>query len=121
MVKICHILLKRSFSICIPVSRIPQEVIKNIQEFCWNNFYVACANFPFKIHESGWGEFEMMIRIYFKEDVREPIDIFHNLKVLLGYIEILTIMVNSFIILIQMLLIQAKSPLFLNFTMKLFS
>jgi len=38
------------------------------------------SSFPFEVHESGWGEFEILIKIFFKEDVKESLDVFHNLK-----------------------------------------
>jgi YEATS domain-containing protein 4 len=41
---------------------------------------LAVAHYPFEVHESGWGEFEIMIKIIFKEDIK-PLEIFHHLKV----------------------------------------
>jgi len=35
---------------------------------------------PYETHESGWGEFEILIKIHFKEDYKQPLEIFHNLK-----------------------------------------
>eukprot|EP01016_Furgasonia_blochmanni_P049604 TRINITY_DN7547_c0_g1_i6.p1 TRINITY_DN7547_c0_g1~~TRINITY_DN7547_c0_g1_i6.p1 ORF type:complete len:248 (+),score=30.01 TRINITY_DN7547_c0_g1_i6:69-812(+) len=35
---------------------------------------------PFEIHETGWGEFEIGIKIFFKEDYSKPIELFHMLK-----------------------------------------
>jgi YEATS domain-containing protein 4 len=35
---------------------------------------------PFQISESGWGEFEAGIRIYFKDPTEEPVDLFHHLR-----------------------------------------
>jgi len=61
------------------LSYIIDKVVFNLHP-SFKNPTRTLSTFPYKIHESGWGEFEMLIKIYFKEDVREPIDIFHNLK-----------------------------------------
>ena len=51
-----------------------------------NNYdKIAVASYPFEIHESGWGEFEILIKIYFKDDFKQTIEIFHNLKVLIFF------------------------------------
>lgn len=43
--------------------------------------FLAFTKPPYEIHESGWGEFELMIRVFFRENSKNPIDIFHQLKV----------------------------------------
>jgi len=48
---------------------------------CLSLIFLAVSTFPFEIHESGWGEFEILIKIYFKEETKQPLDIFHHLKV----------------------------------------
>lgn len=40
---------------------------------------VVVEEFPFEIHEEGWGEFEIEIRITFQDPSERPIDIMHNL------------------------------------------
>lgn len=35
---------------------------------------------PFQITETGWGEFEAGIRIYFKDSSEQPVDLFHHLR-----------------------------------------
>jgi YEATS domain-containing protein 4 len=35
---------------------------------------------PFEVSESGWGEFESSIRIYFKDVDESPVDILHMIK-----------------------------------------
>jgi hypothetical protein len=35
---------------------------------------------PFEVTESGWGEFEASIRIYFRDPAEQPIDLFHLIK-----------------------------------------
>lgn len=35
---------------------------------------------PFEVTENGWGEFEAMIRIFFKDPSQEPVDIHHVLR-----------------------------------------
>ena len=37
-------------------------------------------SYPFELSETGWGEFQACIRIYFKEKDEQPIDLFHHLK-----------------------------------------
>ncbi|PRP83957.1 YEATS domain-containing protein 4-like [Planoprotostelium fungivorum] len=36
--------------------------------------------FPFEISETGWGEFEINIKIYFQDASEKPIDLYHNLR-----------------------------------------
>lgn len=36
--------------------------------------------FPFEIHEVGWGEFEIAIKVYFQDASEKPVDLFHTLK-----------------------------------------
>lgn len=38
------------------------------------------ATFPFELSESGWGEFDMMIRLVFRDPSQAPLDIMHHLK-----------------------------------------
>jgi transcription initiation factor IIF auxiliary subunit len=40
----------------------------------------AVSQSPFEITETGWGEFEAGIRIYFKDSDEQPIDIFHHIR-----------------------------------------
>ena len=35
---------------------------------------------PFEVSETGWGEFEASIRIYFKDSDERPLDLFHLIK-----------------------------------------
>jgi YEATS domain-containing protein 4 len=35
---------------------------------------------PFQITETGWGEFEAGIRIFFKDPTEQPVDLFHHLR-----------------------------------------
>ena len=35
---------------------------------------------PFEVSETGWGEFEAGIRIFFKDPEEQPIDLFHIIK-----------------------------------------
>jgi transcription initiation factor IIF auxiliary subunit len=35
---------------------------------------------PYEVVETGWGEFEVGIRIYFRDPSEQPIDLFHQLK-----------------------------------------
>lgn len=35
---------------------------------------------PFEITETGWGEFEAGIRLYFKDSDEQPIDMFHQIR-----------------------------------------
>eukprot|EP01017_Pseudomicrothorax_dubius_P007567 TRINITY_DN12369_c0_g1_i12.p2 TRINITY_DN12369_c0_g1~~TRINITY_DN12369_c0_g1_i12.p2 ORF type:complete len:233 (-),score=49.66 TRINITY_DN12369_c0_g1_i12:1447-2145(-) len=39
------------------------------------------SSFPFEIQETGWGEFEIAIKIFFKQDyIDQPLEFFHGLK-----------------------------------------
>jgi len=38
------------------------------------------ASYPFELSESGWGEFDMMIRLVFRDPSQAPLDIMHHLK-----------------------------------------
>mmetsp|Transcript_42964 Transcript_42964/g.168085 ORF Transcript_42964/g.168085 Transcript_42964/m.168085 type:complete len:220 (-) Transcript_42964:2881-3540(-) len=35
---------------------------------------------PFEVTESGWGEFEVNIKIHFKDNIEKPVEIFHLLR-----------------------------------------
>lgn len=35
---------------------------------------------PFEVSETGWGEFEASIRLYFKDPEEQPVDLFHLIK-----------------------------------------
>lgn len=36
--------------------------------------------YPFEVTESGWGEFEIVIKIYFADPQEKPVTVFHHLK-----------------------------------------
>lgn len=40
----------------------------------------SIINPPFEVNESGWGEFEIQIRIIFKDQSLKPVALFHMLK-----------------------------------------
>ncbi|XP_042901524.1 YEATS domain-containing protein 4 [Parasteatoda tepidariorum] len=48
----------------------------------YDNPIRICHNPPFQVTETGWGEFEVVIRIFFKDDVEKPITLYHYLKLL---------------------------------------
>lgn len=56
--------------------------------FKLNNFFIkkAVSSPPFELHEMGWGEFEISIKIFFIEEYEKPIEILHLLKVSFLYI-----------------------------------
>lgn len=37
-------------------------------------------SYPFQIEEVGWGEFEIQVKIFFKEEYAKPLEVFHLLK-----------------------------------------
>ena len=43
-------------------------------------FPKAIESPPFEIKETGWGEFEMMMKIFFTDPIEKSIEVFHNLK-----------------------------------------
>jgi YEATS domain-containing protein 4 len=43
-------------------------------------FLLAIESFPFELKESGWGEFQMQIRIYFTNTDIKPVFLSHHLK-----------------------------------------
>lgn len=36
--------------------------------------------FPFEIHQTGWGEFEIGVKLYFVDPSEKPLEVSHNLK-----------------------------------------
>ena len=40
----------------------------------------TCSNPPYEIKETGWGEFEVIIKIYFVDPNERPVTIYHQLK-----------------------------------------
>jgi YEATS domain-containing protein 4 len=36
--------------------------------------------FPFEVSESGWGEFEINIKVFFMDPTEKPVDFYHILK-----------------------------------------
>ncbi len=43
-------------------------------------FALEVKKAPFEVSETGWGEFEASIRIYFKDSDERPLDLFHLIK-----------------------------------------
>lgn len=41
---------------------------------------IEVTTMPFEVHETGWGEFEASINIFFHDPEEEPILLFHQLK-----------------------------------------
>lgn len=56
-----HITLKKLYSNCMNHSRIPHEP-------------------PYEVSETGWGEFEIQIKIHFQDPAEKPIQLSHLLK-----------------------------------------
>eukprot|EP00274_Cyanoptyche_gloeocystis_P008154 CAMPEP_0196664150 /NCGR_PEP_ID=MMETSP1086-20130531/55932_1 /TAXON_ID=77921 /ORGANISM="Cyanoptyche gloeocystis , Strain SAG4.97" /LENGTH=169 /DNA_ID=CAMNT_0042000321 /DNA_START=100 /DNA_END=606 /DNA_ORIENTATION=+ len=46
----------------------------------FNNFLRSVDRPPFMVSEVGWGEFEIVIRVHFKDASITPIELFHFLK-----------------------------------------
>lgn len=42
--------------------------------------FIEVSQPPFQVTESGWGEFESSIKIYFHDPEEEPITLFHQIK-----------------------------------------
>jgi YEATS domain-containing protein 4 len=62
-----------------------ERSFKNYISFIYVNLlFLVVTTHPFEIYESGWGEFEIVISIYFKDPALEAIDIYHNLKVIIN-------------------------------------
>jgi YEATS domain-containing protein 4 len=36
--------------------------------------------FPFEIHQTGWGEFDIGIKIFFVDPAERPVELLHGLK-----------------------------------------
>jgi YEATS domain-containing protein 4 len=36
--------------------------------------------FPFEIHQTGWGEFDIGIKIFFNDPAEKPVELVHSLK-----------------------------------------
>lgn len=43
-------------------------------------YYVAVKSVPYEIHESGWGEFEAVIKVYFMDSTEKMVEFFHPLR-----------------------------------------
>lgn len=42
--------------------------------------FEAVEKFPFEINQTGWGEFEIGIKIHFIDPAEKPVDFIHFLK-----------------------------------------
>jgi YEATS domain-containing protein 4 len=81
-VALCGESTTRTFPILWRKSPSPSTTLSKIQ-LSVSHLYitsVAIDKFPFETHQSGWGEFEIGIRIFFKDPNEKPIDALHFLK-----------------------------------------
>lgn len=46
----------------------------------YNNPVRICTKPPYEVKETGWGEFEIQIKIYFQDTSEKPVTIYHLLK-----------------------------------------
>lgn len=44
------------------------------------NSFKAVEKFPFEIHQTGWGEFDIGIKIYFVDPAERAAEVIHGLK-----------------------------------------
>lgn len=51
-----------------------------IAQFLGNYLFVAIDSAPFELSEQGWGEFDIVISIQFKDPSEKPIDVTHTLR-----------------------------------------
>ena len=57
--------------------------ISRINFYLHESFAQSCrcvTEPPFEVSENGWGEFDVRIKIFFKDETQEPIEITHGLK-----------------------------------------
>ena len=40
----------------------------------------AVEKFPFEIHQTGWGEFDIVVKIFFQDASEKPVEVTHSLK-----------------------------------------
>ena len=45
-----------------------------------NSSFRTLAKPPYEVTETGWGEFEIVIKIYFQDPAERPVTIYHVLK-----------------------------------------
>jgi YEATS domain-containing protein 4 len=48
--------------------------------FTFSFLVVVVSTYPFELNETGWGEFQAVIRVHFKDSDEQPIDLLHHLK-----------------------------------------
>lgn len=46
----------------------------------WNADSVVIDHFPYEVREQGWGEFDIDIKVEFKNDAEHPVSFIHSLK-----------------------------------------
>ena len=45
-----------------------------------NNSLIVVETFPFEAEETGWGEFEIAIKIFFQDTSEKPVTLYHHLR-----------------------------------------
>ncbi len=65
--------------------------IKHV-EFCLHDSFDPAVRKvtspPYEVHESGWGEFDAIIKVYFQDSVEKMVEFFHPLRLFHGDTEI---------------------------------
>ena len=41
---------------------------------------LGVETFPFETEETGWGEFEIMMKIFFQDPTEKPVSLYHHLR-----------------------------------------
>jgi hypothetical protein len=49
-------------------------------KLCRCNNHTEITSPPYEVSETGWGEFEASLRVYFKDPNEAPLDLFHLIK-----------------------------------------
>ena len=59
------------------ISILPFQIQIKVKVVC---HCLAVEKFPFEINQSGWGEFEIKVNIYFVDPAEKSVEIIHFLK-----------------------------------------
>ena len=75
MMRTCHTLLRKLLFLFTLLFQNPKSVIPY-----FINLNTGVEKFPFEIHQTGWGEFDIGVKIHFTDPAEKPVEIQHSLK-----------------------------------------